>query len=398
MDSEFTGIFLLLKGLPIKGKDKGRQATRKGLANIKFIVVGNVQGEEAIRLEAGMRESYPLDLEMTAEQLPAPLITPEGRLLYKLQVYCSTVEGRHVMVGEEIVRWMGRRAVGVEERKMEGIGLEMKVEGRRSLLGLMGRRKGCNVEWRVGRGGYRLGEVVRVELWGDTKEKEGLEVEGTVELVQKVWYQVPSGNGGKMWVKMKINGVGRKVGGGGVLGEAKEKIWEGGLRVPREVTPSFKWDFVNNVSYGLRFRVGIKGEVMDEPGYVQGELPLVLGSKVEGMEGEEGNEEEKGGGEEEEEDGEEEGGAGGNWRERQSPPGGEGEVGGDRRGSGCGGMGMMEGMPRSRSMSLMPTGMRRRANSTDSLNSFASSTLSMFWLPPSYSQLSSRRPTLETCN
>lgn len=390
---DHCGMFILMKGLPLTQNVKKRHLGKKPLSNVKFTVLGSTltgaEGngeEEVIRISGGSRETYPLEFDIP-EDLPPPLITSEGKLIYRMQVFVTTSDGRHVQVGESAIRLQGFKELTREEvdKKMK---LEQEVSVRKGLLGL-GRKRSVTLEWHLGKGAYLPGEKIQVELWGEGKEK--LQVEGKVELVQKVWYQVPSTTrGGKMWVKMKVNVIGTAGREGEIIdveGGERKRLWKREIQIPRGITPTFKFDFMNSVSYTIRGSVGAAGESRE--GWITGEVPVLIGTKkAEPTENDQVDGEEEDNAEEQDYDNES---VGSPSTPSPVPP----EELNRRRGSG----GSTDAR-RSQSMNLYPEWSRPRAGSVSSMDSFqslASSTLSIFRLPPSYSQLSSRRPTLETC-
>lgn len=374
-----SGIFILMKGLSLPPK---RRQVVNPVTSLKFIILGNSASDT--RIDGGTRESYPVELDMPRklEKLPPPMLTSEGKLLYRLQVFLSTSEGRHVQVGETTLQYQGYHRLpenmenDEDNVEIRPIKIEQQLQSKRSYLGLMGRRKLVNWEFAVDTSGFLPQEHVPFRLLARCQDK--VQLECRVELVQKVWYQVPAQVGRRLSVKMKVNMIETvfmdklEITGGNE--DKEEAVWEGRLTIPKGQPPSYKFDFMNSVNYTVRVVVGVVG---DKDSLITGESPIFIGTTREATTLDE--------------DEEDTFGASGGSRVVL--------VGDDSPRSGA----VTPTMQMSQSMTFIPC--RSRASSMSSMQIFRndmegasrSSTPSSFLrMPPSYSQLSSRRPTLET--
>jgi len=341
----------------------------------------------AYKLESGT-ETYPLELAIwrtkAVEDLPPPLITPEGLLVYKFQSYL-VINNAQFMVGEISMPYQGHYNLlensGEVEKPIE-IGLQV-VHKR----GILSRKKCADVYLHSETSGYLPGEIIYFTV--ENKNGDGLRLKWSVELVQKLWYQDPSQRqsdrvqkmGRRYSVKMKeilVVGAEKQW----VEGEQVEMIWKGKLRVPKGQTPSYKHDFLNSISYILRLTVGIVGgNEIEGNGKVAGDSPVYIGTgRGDGNEGEvEPEPLTCGGGDDSDVD--------------SNDSGTEMVMGMPMM---CSSKSMSAIYSRTSTASAASTAVghgRRRKESTSSM----SSTRSAFWMPPSFSQLLSRRTKLETC-
>lgn len=229
-----------------------------------------------VTLEPGTKYTHNLEREIEADKLPIPFITTDGKFIYKLEVYCNTVAGWQVPICKKVVRWMGKTINAKDEEKAE-IGLEMKVDAKRGKLGLK-KGKEVIVKWKIRQGAYAVGEEVSVEMCCETKDKDGVEVEGKVELLQTILYQEHTPDQEKVLKKMRQVVLGECVLGGEVGKWNSGTVFEGKIKLPKGITSSIKFNLYNSVGYALVFKVRLKGEVLREPGFVEGELPLIVES------------------------------------------------------------------------------------------------------------------------
>ncbi|CAL8076293.1 unnamed protein product [Orchesella dallaii] len=389
------GIFVLVKGISLSRRRRkdDKLSGKKTTPALKFKILSHSGREEAddeeeeelssgaYFFEAGT-ETYPLELVVrkgkVGEDLPPPMITPDGKLCLRFQGYVSVAE-KHFLVGEIKVHYQGyynliEHPVETEKVIRNEIQLNYK-------KGYLCKRKFADISLSCDGSGYLGGESI--DFLVVSKNPEKIHLKYKVELLEKLWYQEPTRRQSgrmpqskKLSVKMKeiLIASEEKVGESG----EKEMMWKGGLKIPENQTPYYKYDFLNSISYNLRLSVVVVGD--EGNGKVSGESPIYIGTVRESEEDEE---------EEEDEDGD------------QGNADSEADSNAD---SNCSGIDtpFMMGLP-SRSMSCIyhaaeSSGWhgRRRRESIASTESSGSSTPSLFRMPPSYSQLSSRRPTLET--
>lgn len=357
-----TGIVILLQG-------------NWHVNKYKFALIGKKENGPVL-IAGGTKESYQLDRYIDVNQLPQPYITEDGNLVYMLEVYCYALQERpiRILVGKKQVRWLGRKVDG-DSRKLEAKGLEMKITKNKEVFGF---RTGMEttlaaIKWKVDRGMYCMGDEVNIELWNETVGESEIELEGFVELIQKVIYQEPYDFRQKPRVMMKTNQLGSQAVESRMKSLSSKPAWQGSLRIPRNVTPSFDWNHLNFIRYVLMFRVRIKGEAAREQEYCQGELSLIIekGTERDTMNG--WDEPEILAGDEQHSEF--------LRSERVSPESNE-----------------QIALPRCRSMSHgLASNIPRDDQMGWALANFAGSALSISGGPPSYSRLSSRRPSLETC-
>lgn len=257
-----VGIIILLKGISQWG-------------TFKFAVVEKRE-RGLVTIPGNTVETHDLERRIDVSTLPIPFVTKDGKLIYKLEVYCKTMVGLRILVCKKSIRWLGK-SVKANEQETTEVESEMKVEGKGSLFGL---RKGKEVliKWKVCKGAYEVGEDINVEMHCETKEKAGVNVEGTMELIQTVLYQQPTPDRLNMADRLKKNQLGKCVLGGKVAKWNNGEVFGGQIRVPRGITPSINFNLKNSISYAIIFKVRLKGESMREPENVKGELPVLIES------------------------------------------------------------------------------------------------------------------------
>ncbi|CAL8121388.1 unnamed protein product [Orchesella dallaii] len=388
------GIFILVKGLYLPSK-KYEFAERKRIPCLKFNILPysrslDPSGEDGTYTLYSGKEIYPLELEKryikTVEDLPPPIIEADGRLIYKFQVFL-TLEGKQIQVEEVKVPFQGYlNLLKNPDETGKSVGIQAHLSHRKSYLS---RRKFVEVSLSCDRNGYLAGESVGFLL--RTKNPDKIPLKLQVDLLQKIWFQettrrqserlAPSK---RLSVKMKqiLVATTQRIDTEGV----GQLIWKGFMRIPHGQAPSYKFDFLNSISYLLKLRVSVVGEEMNQHGNGTGEATIFIGTTRDGEEIEGGRD--TNGGLETNEN-------------HEDVDTNTGEVD----------MPLLLGISMmcpfgsmnniNNGTSIFMTGMfgegRQRSGSISSIQSTgSSSTASIFRMPPSYSRLFSRRSTLET--
>lgn len=207
-------------------------------------------------IEENTRKLYHVELGFPEKSngFPPPTITPDGKLTYKAQVFIYSKEEQ------------GRHAL-IAETLLEYKGnfslpmedkplrISQQMPFKRPYFGFFGTRKTVNWEFSTDTSSYFPGDDICFCL--HLRSEFEIEVECRLELLQKVWYVLPPTRD-RTWkdVKLKVNPVTSISTRVHLSDDNKNRaVWKDRLTIPQDQVCTFEIDFNNSVNYVLRITV-----------------------------------------------------------------------------------------------------------------------------------------------
>lgn len=244
----YGGIFVLVSGIEISEDQRGK--LRGGHENLTHLKFVVDRGSRSIAENSRKLYHLQLGFPERPSRFPPPMIASEGKLMYKMHVFMSSQEQERkpVLIAQTMLEYRGSYSLPSEDNPPK---VQQQMICKRPYLGLLGKKKTVNWKFSTESRNYLPGGEIRFSLW--LRSQFEIEVYCRLELIQKVWYEPPSTRD-RSWkdFKLKINPVTSITNKVHLLSENENRyVWKDKLNIPGDQVCTYEIDFNNSVNYVL---------------------------------------------------------------------------------------------------------------------------------------------------